>query len=128
MTFTISVIDHMPYPENVLRQLLRITKHYLILFELAHDRIGKTTHNLYLEGETATLRPAYRYSYIHDYRHECERKFGAHCLLDAKMPIGRDNLLDLYRLYVFSHRGEWRDQSAIQSIAFKPLLPDCVLK
>ena len=32
VTLTVSVIDHLPYPEAVLCQLLRITKHFLVLF------------------------------------------------------------------------------------------------
>jgi SAM-dependent methyltransferase len=121
VSLTISVVDHMPYPETVLRHLLRVTKHYLVLFELVHDRIGKTTHNLYLDDAQATLKPAYRYSYTHDYRYECERKFGAHCLLDAKFPIGPDNLLDLYRLFVFSKRRDFRERSVIRSVRMTPI-------
>ena len=121
VSFTVSVIDHMPYPETVLRELLRITKHYLVLFELAHDRIGRTTHNLFVDGDQARLVPAYRYSYTHDYRHECERKFGAQCLMDAKFPIGESNLLDLYRLYVFSKSKDLCAKSVLSSVRFEPI-------
>jgi SAM-dependent methyltransferase len=121
VALTVSVIDHLPYPEAVLRQLLRISKHYLVLFELAHDRIGKATHNLYLTEDSATIKPAYRYSYIHDYRHECGRKFGACCLLDLHFPIGTDNLLDLYRLYVFSKREDVRTRALVHSITWSPI-------
>lgn len=123
VTLTVSVIDHMPYPEAVLRHLLRITKHYLVLFELSHDRIGKASHNLYLSmaDGTASMKPAYRYSYIHDYRYECERKFGAYCLLDLRFPIGEDNLLDLYRLYVFSKRHDLRSCPTIKSLSWIPI-------
>lgn len=106
VSFTISVIDHMPYPEDVLRHLLRISKDYLVLFELAHDRVGRATHNLTHDDTTATLKPVYRYSYIHDYRYECERKFGALCIADLRVPIGKEYLWDLYRLYVFTKRRE----------------------
>lgn len=121
VSLTVSVIDHMPYPETVLRHLLRITKHYLVLFELAHDRIGKATHNIYFEDDSVSIKPAYRYSYTHDYRYECERKFGAHCIVDLKFPIGKDNLLDLYRLYVFSKQPTLRDTSVVRSILLHPI-------
>lgn len=122
VSLTVSAIDHMPYPETVLRDLLRVTRHYLVLFELSQDRIGKATHNLYLSDDGATTtKTTYRYSYIHDYRHECERKFGARCLIDAHFPIGEDNLLDLYRLYVFSKCEHLRTRPALQSLAWAPI-------
>lgn len=122
VSFTISVIDHMPYPEEVLRQLLRITKDYLVLFELAHDRIGRATHNLYHNDTTATIKPVYRYSYIHDYRYECERKFGALCIADLRVPIGKEYLWDLYRLYVFTKRRELYANPLIAELAMKPIV------
>lgn len=121
LALTVSVIDHIPYPETILRELLRTTKHHLVLFELAYDRVGKATHNLLLDDATATLRPTYRYSYIHDYRYECERKLGARCLLDLHFPIGDDNLLDLYRLYVFTKRPESRTRPSVRSLTFDPI-------
>ncbi len=121
VSLTVSVIDHMPYCESVLRHLLRITKHYLVLFELAHDRIGKATHHLTLGPAGAVVKDAYRYSYIHDYRHECERKFGAACIVDVKFPIGGENLLDLYRLYVFSKQPQMATQSVINAISLRPI-------
>lgn len=121
VSLTVSVIDHMPYPETVLRHLLRLSKHYLVLFELAHDRIGKATHNIYIDADKVSLKQTYRYSYIHDYRYECERKFGAHCIVDLKFPIGSDNLIDLYRLYVFSKQPALRDTSVVQSVLLHPI-------
>jgi SAM-dependent methyltransferase len=121
VALTVSVIDHMPYPEATLRELLRVTRHHLVLFELAYDRLGKATHNLLIDGETARLRPAYRYSYIHDYRQECERKLGARCVLDVQYPIGADNLLDLYRLYVFTKQPDARTRPLVQSLSFAPI-------
>lgn len=124
VSLSVSVIDHMPYPEKVLRHLIRITTHYVVLFELAHDRLGKATHNTYQRNSEITAKAAYRYSYIHDYRHECERKLGAHCILDAKLPIGRDNLLDLYRLYVFSKRQEMTHNCVLQALEFASIMRD----
>jgi len=121
VSLTVSVIDHMPYCETVLRHLLRVTKHYLVLFELAHDRIGKATHHLALGPDGAKLQDAYRYSYVHDYRQECERKFGAACVVDAKFPIGADNLLNLYRLYVFGKQPALATQSVVDAIRLKPI-------
>lgn len=102
VSFTISVIDHIPFAETVLRQLLRITRDYLVLFELAHDRLGKATQNLSIDENSTKVSDVFRYSYIHDYRYECEKKMGASCILDAKFPIGKYNLLNLYRVYIFS--------------------------
>jgi SAM-dependent methyltransferase len=102
VSFTISVIDHIPFPETVLRQLLRVTRGCLVLFELAHDRLGKAAQSLSIDNDSIKISNVFRYSYIHDYRYECEKKMGASCILDAKFPIGKHNLLDLYRLYMFS--------------------------
>ena len=122
VAFTVSVIDHMPYPEDVLRHLLRVSSQYLVLFELAHDRLGRATHNLVHDDATATLAPVYRYSYIHDYRHECERKFGALCIADLRVPIGKANLWDLYRLYVFTKRRELFGDSLLAQFSMRPIL------
>lgn len=102
VSFTISVIDHIPFPEPILRQLLRVTRCYLVLFELAHDRLGKAIQNLSIDQNSLTISNVFRYSYVHDYRYECEKKMGASCILDAKFPIGECNLLNLYRIFVFS--------------------------
>jgi len=118
--FTVSVIDHMPYPEQALRHLTRMTKRYRILLKLAHNRIGKAAHNIFFEDESVRMQPVYRYSYFHDYRYECERKFGSICLADVRLPIGPDNLQDLYRLYVFSKRDEVRTQNVLESLRFRP--------
>lgn len=121
VAFTVSVIDHMPYPEQALRHLLRISAHYLVLFELAHDRLGRAAHNLVHDAGAAALSPVYRYSYIHDYRYECERKLGALCLADLRVPIGPGNLLDLYRLYVFSKRHDLYAQSLVTGLQMRPI-------
>lgn len=117
VAFTVSVIDHLPYPEEPLRHLTRISRHNLVLFELAHDRVGLATHNMYQTGDEAKLVPVYRNSYIHDYRHECEKKFGCICTADIRFPIGTDNLLDLYRLLVFTKR--WDNYSSPQAAVFR---------
>jgi SAM-dependent methyltransferase len=121
VAFTVSVIDHIPYPEESLRQLIRISRDYLVLFELAHDRIGRATHNLRFDETTANLTPVYRYSYIHDYRYECERKFGCTCVADVRFPIGSEYLWDLYRLYVFTKRKDNYAVPAIASLSLRPI-------
>ena len=121
VSFTVSVIDHMPYPETTLRHLLRISRKFLILFELEHHRLGKATHNVLFDGDSVRLQSAYRYSYIHDYRFELERKLGAHCIADLKYPIGREDLRDLYRLYVFSKDHSFGSKPAIATITLSDL-------
>jgi SAM-dependent methyltransferase len=121
VAFTVSVIDHIPFPEESLRQLIRISSEYLVLFELAHDRIGRATHNLRYDETTAELAPVYRYSYIHDYRYECERKFGCTCVADVRFPIGSEYLWDLYRLYVFTKRKDTYAVPAINTLAMRPI-------
>jgi len=121
VAFTVSVIDHIPYPEEPLRHLLRISRHNLVLFELAHDRVGLATHNMRQTESSASLVPVYRNSYIHDYRYECEKKFGCICTADIRYPIGSDNLLDLYRLYVFTKRWDQYSVPQIANFSMKPV-------
>ena len=104
VVFTVSVVDHIPYPEFTLRHLLRVARHYLVLFEICNGQVGKA--GAVLVGEDGGLRTGegYPYSYLHDYRQECERKFGALCVADLHYPIQPGRLLDLYRLMVFAPR------------------------
>lgn len=126
VVLSVSVADHIPYPEKALRNLLRIAKNYLVLFEPHYDRIGKADKNHELTARGLLCSPAYRYSYLHDYRYEIEKKLGAECLLDAKFPIGEKNTLDLYRLYIFSKEEKVKSKCFIKEIVWQPLTGDSV--
>lgn len=121
VAFTVSVVDHIPYPEFTLRHLLRVARHYLVMFEIVHDRLGKADQIVTGPVEAAETVPAYPYSYFHDYRYECEKKFGAHCVADIHFPIRAGQLSDLYRLYVFTPRGARLDVQAVERFTLNPI-------
>lgn len=104
VVLSVSVADHMPFPERALRNMLRVSKEYLVLYEPTHDRLGKGNMNCYTTDAGLVSKPVFRYSYLHDYRYELETKLDAPCLLDVKFPIGDYSTLDLYHLYVFTKK------------------------
>ena len=121
VVFTVSVVDYIPYLEFTLRHLLRVARHYLVLFEICNGQVGKA--GSVLVGEDGGLRTdeGYPYSYLHDYRQECERKFGALCVADLHYPIQSGRLLDLYRLMVFAPRPTDQTTSDVAAFALRPV-------
>jgi SAM-dependent methyltransferase len=125
VVFTVSVLDHIPYPEYTLRQLLRVTREYLILFELSSpNRIGKARDVFTSDGDAVTHSESYPFSYLHDYRAECERKFGALCVADIQYPVtagNGGNMSDWYRLFVFSPRRTLLSSQLVTALNLKPI-------
>ena len=101
VTFTVSVLDHFPAITSVSRELVRITGHALVLLEITHSVEGKVVT---MADESGKAIEGYPFSYFHNYRKVFEETLGCPCLLDAYVPVGTSNLLELYRLYVFATR------------------------
>jgi SAM-dependent methyltransferase len=121
VVFTVSVVDHIPFPEFTLRHLLRITRTYLVLFEISGQQLGKARNVTMADGSNTTEASSYPFSYLHDYRAECERKFGALCVADVQYPIQSGHMSDLYRMFVFTPRRELLDQQLVTALALKPV-------
>ncbi len=99
--FTVSVLDHIPFPEHTIRELIRVSRRFIVALEIVSETLGRATEMTDAEGRRS---PGYPFSYFHDYRYEFERKSGCTCLLDAYVPVSKGNLLDCYRLYLFSRQ------------------------
>lgn len=116
VTFTVSVLDHIPYPEFTLRHLLRITKSYLVLYEISNTKLGRSIRVTNMSAEGKIEADSYPYSYFHDYRAECEKKFGAICAADIQLPVSAGSRYDLYRMYVFCPRRDLSGRNLVSSL------------
>jgi SAM-dependent methyltransferase len=100
VTFTVSVLDHIAMPQQTAVHLARITRKFVIVYEICHDKIGKIEEMQDAEGKVVE---GYPFSYFHDYR----RLFtdaGCWLLLDAAVPGFVGNLGEFYRLQVYARQ------------------------
>ncbi|MCP5420905.1 MAG: methyltransferase domain-containing protein [Gammaproteobacteria bacterium] len=119
VTFTVSVLDHIPFIEEVARKLIQITSRYLVLYEICYHRFGKITQMATADGE---IVDGYPFSYFHDYD-GLFRKLGTWCVLDVALPAFPGNLGEFYRLKVFSKHSADIGKQLLKRIAFSPLHP-----
>jgi SAM-dependent methyltransferase len=121
VVFTVSVVDHILYPEYTLRQLLRIPRQNLVLFEISSHRTGKAVDVIMNDENASTQAKSYPFSYLHDYRGECKCKFGTLCVADIQYQIQAGDMSALYRMFVFTPRRELLDHQLVTSLSLKPL-------
>jgi hypothetical protein len=109
------MVDHIPYLEFTLHHLLHVARRYLVLFEICIGQVGKA--GSMLVGQDGGLRTyeGYPYSYLHDYRQERERKFGALCVAELHYSIQPG------RLMVFAPRPTGQNTSDMASMALPPV-------
>lgn len=88
VVFTVSVLDHIPEMEKVLKELLRICQRYFICIEPWNG-----------ENMDARKHAARKYSYFWDYP-ALFRKMQAKILQDIPCPLSEQGLGPYYRLYV----------------------------
>jgi tetratricopeptide (TPR) repeat protein len=88
VVFTVSVLDHIPHVEAVLRELLRIAKKYFIAIEPFSE-----------SKEDASKYAVANYSYFWDYP-ALFSKFGAAIVQDRAYPISDQGLGPFYHLYI----------------------------
>ena len=100
VSFTISVLDHIPYVDTTIFDLIRVTRDYVIAYEICHKRSGKIIRMQSPEGE---IVDGYPFSYFHDYRMKFE---AMNCwnVMDVALPAFRGNLGEFYRLQIFTKR------------------------
>jgi SAM-dependent methyltransferase len=102
ITFTISVLDHIPFIRDTVKELIRITGRYLILYEICHDQFGRIVK---MTSERGEIVDGYPFSYFHDYDNLlCE--LGTWCVLDASIPAFSGNLGEFYRLKIFTKHSD----------------------
>jgi len=122
VSFTVSVLDHIPDIASISRELVRITGHALVLLEITHSVDGKVVT---MADESGKAIEGYPFSYFHNYRKIFEETLGCPCLLDAYVPVGTGNLLELYRLYVFATREPKSSGICrLRRIELEPMRPD----
>jgi len=66
VVYTVSVLDHVPYPDKILSQLLRISKKGVLLLEPWIGEEGKVVKNLNIRTNTVIDTTPYSYSW--DYK------------------------------------------------------------
>jgi 2-polyprenyl-3-methyl-5-hydroxy-6-metoxy-1,4-benzoquinol methylase/tetratricopeptide (TPR) repeat protein len=88
IVFTVSVLDHIPKVEQVLKELLRISHQYFICIEPWNG-----------ENMDARMHAARDYSYFWDYP-TLFKKMEAKILQDISCPLSNQGLGPYYRLYV----------------------------
>ena len=98
ISFTVSVLDHIALPEDTIARLAAITKRFVIIYEICHDKTGKIEA---MQDAAGKIISGYSYSYFHDYR-RLFANAGCWMLLDAAIPAYAGNLGEFYRLQVHS--------------------------
>ncbi|MBP2233685.1 SAM-dependent methyltransferase [Sinorhizobium kostiense] len=99
ITFTVSVIDHVATPGEVLSALARITRHKLLLLEPWLGEEGKVDRNFNLAtGEMIDTTP---FSYSWDYFRIARTYLPEWSLEDEPYPL-QSNLGRFYRLYTLT--------------------------
>jgi SAM-dependent methyltransferase len=105
VTFTVSVLDHLPAIEAAVRDLVRVTRRYYVAVEphpeeqLEYLEVWKRDGRIRASVTTATP-----YSYLHDYRTILPAA-GLTARLDLPMPPYAANWGPLYRLTVWEKPG-----------------------
>ena len=68
LVFTVSVLDHVPDFKSIAKELIRISKKNLVLFEpYIEGKSGKIANDTNLQDAPSTKNTVIAYSYLHDY-------------------------------------------------------------
>lgn len=115
VTYTVSVIDHIPAPADAIATLVEATAAIIIIYEIMHTETGRVSR---MEDYQGALTEGYPFSYFHDYP-ALFSAAGAWLLADAALPATPTGLMPYYRLQIYSKRGEWRRHNLIDNIRLK---------
>lgn len=100
--FTVSVIDHLPSPEQVLAHMLRVSRIGVILLEPWIGREGRIVRNPLPDEQGGTDTTPYSYSW--DYERLAARMSSSPKVDVIPYPLSGTNLGPYYRLYRMLHR------------------------
>lgn len=114
VSFTVSVLDHVPFPEPVIRDLVRISRQYVLIYEIVHTEVGRVIE---MEDTARQHVTGYPFSYFHDYPRYFQHA-GAQLVLDVAMPAFAGNLGDFYHLQAYSTAPDSFGKQHIKQIAF----------
>lgn len=102
LIFTVSVIDHLPNPRDVLAEMLRVSRIGVILLEPWIGREGKIVRNPVPGDEGRADTTPYSYSW--DYERLAARISPSPKIDVIPYPLSGTNLGPYYRLYRMLHR------------------------
>lgn len=112
IVYTVSVIDHIPQPQNAIRALVSAAADLVVICEIMHSITGRLAR---MEDADGKLTDGYPFSYFHDYP-VLFADAGAWLVADIACPVGPTGVLPYYRLQVYSKRAEWRRQQMVRSV------------
>lgn len=102
VVFTVSVLDHLPEVETVLRDLSRITRGYYLALEPYPEADLRYLDVFKADGQVpAMVTTGTPHSYLHPY-HRLTPEAGLRAVLDVPMPPYAKNWGPLYRLTVWA--------------------------
>jgi SAM-dependent methyltransferase len=113
LTFTVSVLDHIAMPRETVAHLARITREFVITYEICHEKTGKIEEMQDADGK---IVKGYPFSYFHDYR-KLFADAGCWLVLDAAVPAFAGNLGEFYRLQVHDRQGGDFGRAILQRIS-----------
>jgi SAM-dependent methyltransferase len=112
IAYTVSVIDHIPQPQNAIQALVAAAADLVVICEIMHSQTGRLTR---MEDADGRLTDGYPFSYFHDYP-SLFAAAGAWLLADVACPVGTTGVLPYYRLQVYSKRAEWRRRHLVGAL------------
>ncbi len=121
MSFTVSVLDHLPNPEAALRNLVRITRMALIFVEPVYEGAQGKIREVRTQWARQGAVKATPYTYFHPYRKIFE-KLGLEVRLDVPMPTHLGKVGPFYRLMVVTSSAE----SGIRKVNWTQLADRCI--
>jgi SAM-dependent methyltransferase len=112
LAYTVSVIDHIPEPQNAVRALVSVAADLVAIYEIMHSATGRLAR---MEDSAGRLGDGYPFSYFHDYP-SLFAAAGAWLLADLACPAGASGVLPYYRLQLYSKRAEWRRRNLVGAL------------
>lgn len=116
IVYTVSVIDHIPEPQEAIRALVSAAADLVMICEIMHSETGRLAR---MEDADGSLTEGYPFSYFHNYP-KLFTAAGAWLVADIACPVGTTGVLPYYRLQVYSKRAEWRRVPLVRSLALRP--------
>lgn len=117
VVFTVSVLDHLALPQETVYHLTRISREFVIIYEIVHEKEGKV---IKMTSENNELIPGYPFSYFHNYD-LLFRKSGAWKVIEAVVPAFKGTLGVYYRLFLFTKKDKYVGSEVLGSLVLSSL-------
>ncbi len=103
--FTVSVLDHIPTIDGIVKNMLRLSSKFVLIVEPVHPEGlgGKVTRiaNTWGDHKGSGATP---FTYVHDYR-SIFSQVGANVVVDIPFPTHLNNAGPLYRMFILEKTG-----------------------